>query len=494
MEEQQLRSMRSTPPGKHRRWLVAVARLALVTLGLLTGTGYPAGAVVTSVWLPSVWPPSVWPPSIWPPSIWPPSIWPPSIWHGNGEVAVASGGRLYLLDDAGTTHPLGGPGVVSAPSWSSDGQWVGFLRTPAARAATLSTTENSTLWVARANGTDAHALSGPNEDVTKFAWGPASAGENLAFSVSYPPQYSSRIFLASPETTHPRIFASFSALIGFSWAPAGNSLAISYRTSPTAGFKGVLEISPLEGASPRTVYTLPQGGYVEPASWWPNGNGIIFWSDPVGSASIAADGLSLETLDLATGKATDLATTLTYTNWLAWSPDGRTLALVDGGNRSIWASAKHVDLCGVPAGACHAAPLPAGPIISLEPTWTAGGSLLFVVAPGTKEGTIGPPPNAPAGAGDPYSNKSVAAWYGAQHVYSLGSGSGKATLVDATGVGAHTPTAIPQGLLYVRGNRLWYLPTGSSVPLAIAGGLESPSPYGNYYGYIDWSEDYAWHK
>ena len=469
MDEQNLRSARSaSPTGKHRRWSVASVALALAAAVLLQGTGYPAAAAVTGSTA--------------------------SVWPGNGEVAVASGGQLYLLDNAGTASSLGGPGVVSAPSWSADGKWVAFLRTPAAPAGKPWTSENSVLWVARANGTDAHPFSVANGDVTQFEWSPARAGENLAFSVSYPPQYTSRVFLATPVTTHARTFASFDELIGFSWSPGGNSLAISYRTSPGAGFEGVLEISPLSGASPRTIYTLSQGGYVELATWWPNGDGIIFWSDPAGSASIAADGLSLESLDLATGKATNMATTLTYTNWLAWSPDGRTLAVVDGGNRSIWASGKHVELCAVPAAACHAAPLPAGPVISLEPAWTAGGSLLFVVAPGTKAGAFGPPPDVPVGAGDPYSSRTVTAWYGAQRVYSLGTGSGKATLLAATGVGAHTPTATPRGLLYVRGERLWYLPTGGSAPLAIAGGLQSPSPYGNYYGYIDWSEDYAWHK
>ena len=478
MDEEQFGPVRPTRrTRKHRRWPVALGAGALVAVALLNAGGYPAGAATADS--------------------------AASAWRGSGEVAVASGGRLVLLDDAGATHSLDGPGVVSAPAWSADGKWVAFLRTPAAPASQPWTSENSALWVARANGTDAHALSAHplgagNGDVTQFEWSPASAGEKLAFSVSYPPQYTSRIFLATPEPTHAQIFAGFNELIGFRWAPGGNSLAISYRTSPGAGFKGVLEISPLIGASPRTVYTLPQGGYVELASWWPNGNGIVFWADPAGSASIAADGLSLESFDFSTDKATNLATTLTYTNWLAWSPNGRTLAVVDGGDRSIWASGKHVELCAVPAAACHAAPLPGGPVVSLEPTWTTGGSLLFVVAPGTKASTIGSPPNAPStgtstGA-EPYSDKSVAAWYNAQQLYSLGTTSGRADVVAAAGRGAHTPTGTAHGLLFVRDDRLWYLASGSSVPLAIAGGLESPSPYGNYYGYIDWSEDYAWHK
>jgi Tol biopolymer transport system component len=424
-------------------------------------------------------------------------------WKGDGELAVASGGQLRLIDNDGQANSLGGPGVVSSPSWSADGNWVAFLRTPAPPPGKPWTTENSALWVARTDGTDAHSISPPDGDVTQFAWGPAGTKsqanwEILAFSASYPPRYISRIYLAAPATKRLHVFASFNDLIGFSWAPGGNSLAISYRTSPTAGFKGILEFSPLNGATPRTLYTLPEGGYVKLATWWPNGKGVVFWSDPAGSASIAADGLSLDSLDVATGVVANLATTLTYTNWLAWSPDGRTLAVVDGPNRSIWGSGKHVVLCTVPdmqrlGAACQTVPLPAGPVVSLEPAWTAGGSLLFVVAPGTKAGTIGPPPEAPATAAGPYSSQDVAAWYNAQQVYSVVPGSDRATVVAAAGMGAHTPTPTPHGLLFVRGDRLWYLPTGSATPLVLAGGLQSPSPYGNYYGYIDWSEDYAWH-
>ncbi len=349
-----------------------------------------------------------------------------SAWNAGGELAVASGGQLHLLDNRGTTHVLAGPGVVSQPSWSADGTWVAFLRTPSPPPGKPWATENSALWVARANGDGAHPLSAPNGDVTQFSWGQGSGGEKMAFSVAHSPQYTSRIFVAAPVTAPARVFASFDELIDFSFAPDGNTLAVSYRTSPGAGFRGVLELAPLSGATPRTVYTMPHGGYVELASWWPdakrlnpagpnpegpnpedpnpegpnpegpNPGGIVFWSDPAGSASIAADGLSLESLEFAAGKATNLATTLTYANWLAWSPNGRTLAVVDGGNRSIWGSGKHVELCAIPAATCHAAPLPAGQLISLEPAWTASGSLLFVVAPGAKAATIGSPPDAPA--------------------------------------------------------------------------------------------------
>jgi hypothetical protein len=41
---------------------------------------------------------------------------------------------------------------------------------------------------------------------------------------------------------------------------------------------------------------------------------------------------------------------------------------------------------------------------------------------------------------------------------------------------------------------LWYLRgDGATSAVRVAGGLASPSQYGNYYGYVAWYQDFAWH-
>lgn len=222
-----------------------------------------------------------------------------------GELAVVSTGKLVLVVGGKPGHVVPGAGAATEPEWSSDGKWVAFLR------------GGSALWVVRADGAGTHQLSPAGADVSEFAW--SGQGERLAFSVSGKASYSSKIFLATPTSTKLRELGAYPDLIGFSVAPSGGALAVSYRKGapPTPGnaptWKGLLAVVPLAGGPGQAVYTLAKGGYVLPGpGWWPDGKGLLFWDDPAGSASIAADGLALDSLDLATGRVSTLTTTLTY--------------------------------------------------------------------------------------------------------------------------------------------------------------------------------------
>ncbi len=424
-------------------------------------------------------------------------------WKGPGELAVISGGRLDLFGTDGTEHVVAsaGPGAPSQPSWSPDGRWVAFLRTPVRP---MYDAAVSTLWMTRSDGSGARRVSAPGADVTQYAWGPAVAGrgEELAFStVSLPFYAPSAIYLATVSAP-PRRFATYSGLIDFSWAPSGNSLAVSYRKGPVgqpeAG-KGFVEISPVDGRAGRTVYTLADNGYAELVGWWPDGKGLLFWNDPYGSASIAADGLALDSLELSTLKLHSLATTLVHPDWVAWSPDGRTVAVVAGGDREIWYSGKRVELCAIPAATCRAVPV--GPaVMSLDPAWTPAGLLVYAMAPAAHPPTATAPTTAPAAGptgwdpSGPWTSRNVAAWYGAQRLFSAGAAGAGARALTAAGPGAHNPVPTSGGLLYVQGTNLRYLPGGADQPVTVAGGLQSQGAYANsYYGYIAWSQDFAWH-
>ena len=436
-------------------------------------------------------------------------------WRGNGELAVISDGRLVLLDNDGHSHVVAGPGTPSQPSWSPDGKWVAFLRSPAHPPLGAPV---PTLWTARLDGSDAHRVSAPGADVTQFAWGPAPAaggnGEALAFSTVSLPSYTPWDLYLATASTPPRVFATYAGLIGFSWAPSGDALAVSYRAGPTdqpqAG-KGFVEIVRLDGQAGRTVDTLADNGYAELAGWWPDGKGLLLWNDPDGSASIAADGLALDSLELSPLKLRSLATTLVYGNWVAWSPDGRTVAVVAGGDREIWYSGKHVELCAIPSANCRSVPLPSHDVMSLDPAWTAGGSLVYVLAPAVGTGLGRAPtatgttttgsggPGSPGGPGGwdpsgPWSGQNVAAWYGAQRLFTAGPAGTGAHVLAGAGTGAHDPAVTSHGLLYVQDGLLRYLPGDTGQPVAVAGGLQSPGTYANsFYGYIAWSEDFAWH-
>jgi hypothetical protein len=85
----------------------------------------------------------------------------------------------------------------------------------------------------------------------------------------------------------------------------------------------------------RVAWFTAADDFLPLAGWWPDGKGVLFWRDPGASSSIAADGLGLFTLRLG-GKLRQLATTLSYPDQLAQSPNGHDLALVAGFGREMW--------------------------------------------------------------------------------------------------------------------------------------------------------------
>jgi len=319
----------------------------------------------------------------------------------------------------------------------------------------------------------------------------------LAFATLGPSNYTSRIYIGSPASMAPKLVAGYAHLIGFDWSPDGADLAVSYRSSPP-GSGGVLAVRPLDAKAAHAVYQLPGYGDALLAGWWPSGRGLLFWADPVGSASIAADGLTLKDLNLGTGKATTLATTLVHDEWLSWSPNGGQVAIVAGGDRDLWDWGKHVEVCTVLSGSClsPALPTPAGQWMSLGPTWAGPSTMVYSVAPAAPANSGGVPAGVPFKGG--WDNQDVAAWYNEQRLYYWQSFGAGPRPVPGAPTGAHDPLAISGGLLYTGHDALWYMPlvSGQSVssgpPRQLAAGLPL-GLYGNFFAHVDWAADYAWH-
>lgn len=424
---------------------------------------------------------------------------PEAAWTGHGELAFVSGHRLYVMNGKdGHVQPVSKPGTVAtAPSWSPAGMWVAFLVRQGAPAG------EEALWVGRPNGTDVHQVASP---VTQFAWGNGGDGEMLAYSTMKASGASYSLFIGSPMSMPARQFGTYDDLIGFSWSPNGAKLAVGFRSGPVGSGQGILEVVPTMGSGRRTVFTVAHFGYAQPAGWWPDGRGLLFWDDPYGSASIAADGLALDSLDLSSGKAKTLATALVHDEWLAWSPSGAELAVVAGGDREMWEPGKRVEVCTVPAGACRPVSVGASGSMGMSPTWTSAGALVFTVAPTVRASGDEVPPGVQISGGGPWSNQTVESWDNTQRLFytdgaSQAAASSPAQPVAGVATGAHDAYAIPGGLLYVRQDGLWYAPVaaatlgsaGAGSAVRLAAGLPIPGQYGNFYGYIDWRADFAWH-
>jgi len=116
------------------------------------------------------------------------------------------------------------------------------------------------------------------------------------------------LWLDSPGDA-PTQLAGVSVTGGFAWSPDGRTIAVGtgQRLVP-GGFSGALEVVSASGGATTTWYQAGDN-VVEPAGWWPDGRGLLFWLDIQGSASLAADGLALDSQS-AGGQPVQLATTL----------------------------------------------------------------------------------------------------------------------------------------------------------------------------------------
>ncbi|WP_406676891.1 stalk domain-containing protein [Neomoorella carbonis] len=258
------------------------------------------------------------------------------------RVAFTANNNLWLLDGS---QAGAGPvrvtkdGAVQILGWSPDGQWLAYLQweTPNFRAG------KPYLWVVRADGSGAFQVDS-RPVLAKAAWSPAAS--ILAYSTQgpaggYAPDMNLK--LAAIESGKAKVTALIpdkgELVEDFAWAPDGQSLAISLPRTQDEPLR--IDRLTLKGER-SNLLTLGEAGtpigevypsFAYGLSWSPDGRYLAYHLHP-NSASLAADGVDLQVLDLEQpGKPLDLGVTLNYSGWLAWSPDGSRLAYIRGGGR-----------------------------------------------------------------------------------------------------------------------------------------------------------------
>jgi hypothetical protein len=410
---------------------------------------------------------------------------------GNGELAYVAAGRLYLLGgSAGTLHRVSLPGLASAPGWSPDHRWLAVQVTPPTPASNPFQAEPTVLYVLRANGSGIRPLTPKSWTTQQDAWAPAR--DELA-AVATPPATGTSIPASRLETIDPvtgavRVLSSAPAITGVAWSPDGRTLAAGVgetRGGPGSNsfhWVGDLETLPASGGQAAIVRSWA-GGLLELAGWWPDGSGLLYWPDPQGSASLAADGLPLDSIQPGSSvPRTLVASMLVHGSWIAFAPGGHELAVVPGGNREIWLGGKAMAICG-PAASCKPVPQPSG-TVSMQPSWSPSGRLTF--ARGSGSGPFGPNGNAD------FSPAWVTRWQATQQLWSAaGSGTGQLR-IPGTGAGALDPIwAKNATLMFVRDNWLWLLPAGSHSAERVAGPLDDITNT-TFYGYVPYPELIAW--
>lgn len=264
------------------------------------------------------------------------------------QIAFTNNQDLWLLDaSSGGAAPkqITKQGSVEIADWSHNGEWLMFLRYSSKEDLARYTTPPQ-LWAVKADGTGAFQMD--SKPITgKPKWSPA--GLMAAYLTSERMDQATPGFtIAAIEDgkTAPIYSAENTEITDFTWMPDGKSLLISVPAAKNRpimikriDLKGkVIRSYPIGG-----IPKIEEGIYLWSASGLtvsPNGRYVAYFALP-SSASLAADGVAIQLLDLQNPtKPIELGTGLAYPEWLAWSPDSRQLAIIAGSGREATANKK----------------------------------------------------------------------------------------------------------------------------------------------------------
>ncbi|GAC1403483.1 MAG: hypothetical protein NVSMB52_17460 [Chloroflexota bacterium] len=392
------------------------------------------------------------------------------------RLAYIARGKLYV----GYPHArlVPGPGNAFKPVFSSDGQWLAFLRQQR-----TGYFVSSKLWVSRADGRDAHVVSSVREfTVEAFQWSPSAdvlAGQPL--STEGEPLPIQIISVQGRSHTVPNHLHG-----SFLWLSDGRSLAIA-ATSP----RGYTRLHVVRGTAVRS-YTIPgigRYGSIKLAAVWPAADSVVYWLDPQSCSSCIADGTPLMAFNLHTRTTRSLGGGLIYRDWIA--VDGARLVAVVGGDRSAFFN-KHLELCLV-TGPCQRIGGSAPGQVTLDPALAPNsGHIAFVTAPAWKFWGFKSP-------------KRYWRWLD-NHVLWIvqpdGTGAMRAGVEVPKGVQDPEWTRDRRGLLFVKDGALWLDPhLGAANPSRIAQlvpahwvpSFGKPVFQNWYYGHMNWHDLFAWY-
>ena len=377
---------------------------------------------------------------------------------GHGRLAFVSRGRLYVLDGAtGRVTAVTASGrTAGAPRFSPDGAWLTY-------------TLGARVGLARADGRSARIVG-----TGDAGWLPD--GRLLLGSGIYRVGAGGLTRLAAAPTG------------SVAWSADGSRFAFLSRSithGRNGAFRGLerLQVArSLTGA--RTTWLSHPISFTRSAGFagyaingfvvLPHRQGLLYWVDPLQSASLAADGQSVYELRAPGAEPVKLGVTVGQT--LSIGPAGR-IALGAGGNRYAWAT-KTVETCSTASARCT--PLRAGGKLTLDPAWSPAGTLAFVEA-------------AAQPAAGAFDQRAIARWYATRSLWLLRPAKQAPMRVAGT-QGAATPTWSIDGksILYVSGDALWLIPRLGAAPERIAAPLFPQRAWPSDYGRVDWADQFAW--
>ncbi|MGI6493181.1 MAG: S-layer homology domain-containing protein [Pelotomaculum sp.] len=395
-----------------------------------------------------------------------------AVFKGQGDLAFLRQGLLYMLDgETGEVRQLSESGRALQPAWSHDGQWLAFISSNGRDDGT------GPLWLVRRDGSQLHQVQGLPGPASRnsFYWSPAAN----VLAVAMP----DGVWLVPVEGEPDRLVQS-ERTSHLAWSPDGKSLAYNALLPSDEPYNSsdALYTIAVDGGQPVEHLVAPQAG-IQVTAWWPDGKGLLYWLDPLHSASIAADGMGLMSLRLGENEPQLLASGLAHRGWQSLSPQGN-LLMVTGNGRIVWAQ-KSLSTIDLASGSVRELNNPDGSV-AIDPSFSPDGSrIAFVAARNLGDGVWGF--NKP---------EELADWVATRTLW-LGSADGSGTQpLTAAGTGIYQPTWSKDGnhILYVRDDALWLIKANGGQPEKILSLYSEGEDLFGFYGYTSYRDLMAWYQ
>jgi Tol biopolymer transport system component len=304
------------------------------------------------------------------------------------RLAFIRDGQLWLLDaSVPGAQPFLAPGgnVERVIGWSQDGAWLAYLQSSNGE----ESPGDENLWVVSADGRQSQCLDtlpladdtpvwSPTENIIAYQaqLGNQTDFHNTSLRIAY--QENGKWQGRELATSTDRALGS-----GLAWFPDGQSLVAS-RVRDENNLPEVDRID-LQGKS-SCLFVLPAalaGNYQDGIFVW-DINGLKLSPDGrylacflgMNSASLNADGMDLQVIDLQQKTSFQVGGALGYPEWVAWSPDSRKLAAILGGDRTA-STNKHLELVSINNNGFNARELVETGQVDSRPIWGIDGMALY---------------------------------------------------------------------------------------------------------------------
>ncbi len=389
-----------------------------------------------------------------------------------GKIAFVRGGDLWVLDlDTGRERRLTQGIRIKRPTWSPSGRRIAFFK-------------DRQLWTVSVEEEAPRRISAVA--VTQAAWSPVE--DRLAYVTA-----NGGLWVTDVATMTSQELVSAPGLEGsgvghITWSPDGQWLAFEWtdaRPGEPPTYQGIQRIR-VDGTHRSEVFSAyhppRQADTVVLAGWSPDGSRLAFWRVPAGSASLAADGVPLQTVSAGGGTPVEIAAAVVpHPDFVAWSPDGARLAVVAGSGRETWQNKRLM----VATADDRRRFLTPPTAVVLAPAWSPDGQrLAYVGAPAG--------PNVAGG-------EAARGLLAGRRIWVTGAdAAGARPLTDDAAFRDERPLWSAEGthILFARlqGRQagLWLMESATGALRPVVKDLGPfPDPSG-FYGYLDWSELFDW--